>query len=345
MYLDWRVLGVLVSDPFGARHDASMPCVLAATDPDVASSQLRHCLADSRPDLALVSLEHIRVTRYRVGRRCIVEYGLKVARRRELFDLALIGKIRAKGTDDRTFRVARALHQCGFEGDSADGISTPRAVGTIREFNMWLQEKVRGQDVFTAVNAENVDTLANRIAACIHKLHSAGPVSARDHAIHDEYSILETGLLHLISERPLLERRLRRVLKECGNLLHGMAAYKRAGIHRDFYPDHTLVHDDRIFLIDLDLYSMGDPALDVGNYIAHLYDWELRNKNSIRDAGLLEEAIVDNYEALAGCPMRQSIKNYVTVAMARLIGISHRISARRQHTESILEMFEGRLCR
>ena len=37
----------------------------------------------------------------------------------------------------------------------------------------------------------------------------------------------------------------------------------RTFIHRDFYPDQVLVDGARVYLLDLDLYSLGEPPLDV----------------------------------------------------------------------------------
>jgi hypothetical protein len=42
-------------------------------------------------------------------------------------------------------------------------------------------------------------------------------------------------------------------------------------IHRDFYGRQVLLDDGRAILVDLDTLSHGDPAVDVGNFLAHLW--------------------------------------------------------------------------
>ena len=42
-------------------------------------------------------------------------------------------------------------------------------------------------------------------------------------------------------------------------------------VHRDFYYSQVLFDDFILNLIDFDLLSLGDPALDVANFTAHLH--------------------------------------------------------------------------
>ena len=43
-------------------------------------------------------------------------------------------------------------------------------------------------------------------------------------------------------------------------------------VHRDFYHDQVIADGDVCRLVDLDLVAVGDPALDIGNFLAHLID-------------------------------------------------------------------------
>ena len=41
-------------------------------------------------------------------------------------------------------------------------------------------------------------------------------------------------------------------------------------IHRDFYDKQVMVHDSQVVLLDFDTLTLGDPNLDLGNFLAHV---------------------------------------------------------------------------
>ena len=45
----------------------------------------------------------------------------------------------------------------------------------------------------------------------------------------------------------------------------------RTPIHRDFYYSQVLFNQEQLTLIDFDLLALGDPAIDVANFMAHLH--------------------------------------------------------------------------
>ena len=115
------------------------------------------------------------------------------------------------------------------------------------------------------------------------------------------------------------------------------------GIHRDFYADQVLVDGARLYLLDFDLFCLGDPALDAGNFIAHLTEYALR---VLGDAGALachERAFEDTFCQSHGEHARSAVRGYATLTLARHVWISHNITRRRPWTEAILALCERRL--
>lgn len=71
------------------------------------------------------------------------------------------------------------------------------------------------------------------------------------------------------------------------------ADVRPAVLHRDFHDGQVLVDGDRVGVIDFDLMAVGDPALDLGNLVAHL---ELRELQGVlADARPLVAAVLDGY--------------------------------------------------
>ena len=49
-----------------------------------------------------------------------------------------------------------------------------------------------------------------------------------------------------------------------------MGGYHETMIHRDFYDTQVLWDGARAWIVDFDQLSVGDPALDLGHFVAHL---------------------------------------------------------------------------
>jgi thiamine kinase-like enzyme len=123
-------------------------------------------------------------------------------------------------------------------------------------------------------------------------------------------------------------------------------------IHRDFYPDQVLVDRDRLWLVDLDLCCQGDPALDIGNFIAHITEQSLRETGDPIAMDTQASAFREAYlQAAATAIDRQrdesslhrAIELYTVLSLVRHIHISTRIRDRHHLTETLLTLCETHL--
>jgi thiamine kinase-like enzyme len=105
----------------------------------------------------------------------------------------------------------------------------------------------------------------------------------------------------------------------------------------------VLVNNNRLYLLDFDLFCTGDRGLDIGNFLGHLTEQSQRilgNADALRDC---EEALQETFLNLAGGQFRNSICAYKTLTMARHIYISTRLPERQAYTEHFLQLCEQRL--
>jgi len=291
-----------------------------------------------------LALRTIRVVRHKPGRRCVIEYDLDVTRGDGSPEVVtLMAKARARGADTGTFRLVQALRARGFDEASPDGIAVPEPVGVIPELGVWLQRKVRGPAVTAALAQANGVSLARRLAEAVHKLHEAGVATRRRHTMADELRMLHRCLESLQETRPEWASRLRRLLAACDRLGAATAPGPPCGVHRDFYPDHVLLEGERLYLLDFDLYGEGDPALDVGNCIAHVTEQSLRTLGDPGALGDRETALEDRFVELAGESARPSMRAYALLTLARHVYISTQFADRRAFTAALLELCEQRL--
>ncbi len=329
-----RAPEVLITDRFGVTNDPKMPFLAEALEPGKIEQQLTERLLLGQPLRVCAA----RVTRHKPGRRCVIEYDLELQPSRGDPEAATdVGKARARGLDKHAYQTLRALHRAGLAGERT---SVPEPLGTVPPWNMWLQRKVPGIPATELLAGPDGPTLAERIAEAIHGLHAAKVPSPRRHGMADELRILHERLDEVAVQVPTWAGRIRKILEASDRLADETPPSGSAGIHRDFYSDHVIVHGDRLTLIDLDLYCEGDPALDVGNFSAHMIEYGLR---VLGDPHLLDEAraaLEERFIALGGGEIRRSLRAYTSLTLARHIHISTLLPKRRPFTERLLELSE-----
>ena len=114
-------------------------------------------------------------------------------------------------------------------------------------------------------------------------------------------------------------------------------------IHRDFYHDQVIIDGSRVYLLDLDLFAMGDPALDMGNFIGHLDEYALRKLGSADALAEQRKEIIDRYVQMAGEELRPRIHIYSLLTLARHVYISTLFADRTSFIERILSHCEERI--
>jgi thiamine kinase-like enzyme len=217
----------------------------------------------------------------------------------------------------------------------------PEALGAVPQLGLWLQRKVAGTPASQLLGQPNGGALARRIADALKKLHRHGPLPARQHAIDDELEILRKRLAAVSRSRPAWGARIGRLLETCEALAADLRGAPAAGIHRDFYPEQVIVDGERLWLLDFDLYCAGDPALDAGNFVAHLTEQGIRNPD---DADALERAasaFEGRFAELCGERTRRRARAYAVLSLARHVSLSLEIPGRASFAEKVLEQCEA----
>ena len=130
-------MNIPVIDPFGVAADPAMPSLALALDPEEAQRQFLRRLPQLAGEHGVVHLRKIRVTRYKPGRRCMIEYDVEVERPDTPLEVVtLIGKVRVRRFGKSGYRLLGALWDAGFRLDSQDGISVPKPIGTVSKWRV-----------------------------------------------------------------------------------------------------------------------------------------------------------------------------------------------------------------
>ncbi len=279
--------------------------------------------------------------RHKPGRRCLIEFRLETQSGSQF---AIIGKASANKLKRKTVLHQQTLYdRYGFGKDIDDATRVPRILGTAKKWNMWFQDWIDARTCGELCEAENTSGLPVRIAAAIWKLHRCQYDPGRQHQISDERAILTDRLEKYQKQSPENERRIEKIIRQCGSLCDALAPAATVLLHRDFYHDQVLLSEDRTWLVDLDLIALGNPAIDVGNFLAHLTELGIRRHNNAEHYRQLEDHLETEYLRLNPSCSSRSIEICKTLTLARHIFISHQIDDRRPITESIIKSVEHRL--
>lgn len=308
-----------------------MGFLASALDPSEMEGRLRKALGEDGLRLA-----GIRAVRHKPGKRCLVEYDAEWGGAPRT---TIIGKIRARGMDRKSYAVQRGLWEAGFGEESR--FAVPRPLGEIPELHMWLQRKEPGDMATGMLAGPEGKRLAKKVAELSHRLHRSGVAPRRPpHTMDDELRILHERLPLVSDEEPKWRGRIDRILSACQKLGESLPEPEATPVHRDFYADQILVDGERMLLLDLDLYCEGDPGLDPGNFIAHMTEYAMRKLGSPYASIEAEDAMEERFVELSGEEVRRAVRVYAALTLARHIHISRRIPERRRFTADILGVCE-----
>lgn len=284
-------------------------------------------------------LQPVRLLRHKPGRRALLQYVLDFGSQQPSW--TLIGKWRAKGVDRHGFSVQRGFQEKGFD---LPGLSVPEALAMLPEHQLWLQRRCAGQMATTLLGPDAPRELSARLGQAIASLHNADVPTRRHWTLTDELRMLDDRLQQAARIRPAWAGRIEALMREIEGLASRMPANPVTGIHRDCYPDQILIDGDSMVWLDLDLYAEGDPALDVGNFIAHMIEHALRfhdtpNVLSAHQQTLREAFLAHSRHAISA----ESIEAWTTISLARHIFISTQFADRQHTTAQLLTLCETRL--
>ena len=318
--------------------DPAMPFLTSAFDTKRMSAPLARAV-----DVPYLHIENARVIRHKRGRRCVIEYQLGASSGIVVGSRSLIAKIRAKGLDRATFQRTLDLYANGFGADAADGISVPQAVGVVPSHHMWLQRKGDGIPGEVALLSPDGPRFCSRVAEFIHKLQNTKIECSRTHTIRDELDLLHQWIPTLAAHHATWRTRLDRLLHACDELGSSMVDQPFVPAHRDLHPGQLLAGAGRLFVLDLDLVSLADPALDAGNFIAHITELSLRLRGHADALAECERALTSRLAELAIRDLQPALEVYTTLSLVRHIVLSTRYPDRSHTTEDLLDLCEKRL--
>jgi hypothetical protein len=271
--------------PLGMRaylfpHDPALPGLGPALQPRAMARALAESLPACR--MGAERLLRCRVTplRYRPGRRCTLRFDvwLRETRTGTIAARMLVGKVYhdpAKAV--AVYRVMRALADAAPVREGRIEVAGP--VAFLPALGIVLQEPIVGTALdllLGGAGAAGGDPRGARgvarAAAALAALHLSGLVAERERPAAAELDTLERRARQIALVDAGLGARMSALvgsLRAWGEHLPGRGA-ERTLVHGDCKPSQFLLNGERIALLDFDHCGMGDPAADVGTFLATL---------------------------------------------------------------------------
>lgn len=251
------VLAPLDSALYSWPHDHELPALRRIAD----ARKRRRLLAAIAPEHPALHKAALHTLRYKPERRFV---GLLEA----ADGTRAILRLYAPDEYAAARRAARTISATPTTPHALPTPAIPRLLAADDATCMLLLEWVPGQPLAALLQVNPTDTAAIYAAGTVlATLHQSAP---SDLPLHDPLGALEAAVAAIAAIAPAEAPRAAELAEAIGSALRSAEAPRRR-IHGDFYADQILVREGSLAVIDWDNLALGDPAADLGSWIAHRY--------------------------------------------------------------------------
>jgi aminoglycoside phosphotransferase (APT) family kinase protein len=244
--------------------DWGLPSLASAIDPVAVASLLSEISAGAEvvppPDQATVD-----VLRYKAHRRCVMRFAPNSEPRLN----GVVAKLYRQAS--RGQEVWRTLGSLRAQAP-ANQVVIPRPLGVVDAWNLLLMERVAGRSVEQELEGPDgsgrlgeLAVLAAEALTALHGLWIESP-AARFLADDLEGERIRAAQLHLVA--PTFAHQVQTLLDSIAELVVQSTCPEPSLIHGDFAPSQLLLDGRRVAIVDFDTVTLGDPAIDIGNFMA-----------------------------------------------------------------------------
>jgi hypothetical protein len=210
---------------------------------------------DRRPGLETT------VLRYVPAKRCVLRYDHLDHARPEPF----FGKVYANEDARALFAAMQAVWN--HSQRRAPELLVARPLGCDPRSNAVWQASPGGDVLLEVLETVDLPVVMRRVAAALAALHRADLQPARVWRLAQETGKLERTREALGRFYPALRRDVDAVLGRLARAAPAEAT-RLVPVHGDFHCNQILVHEDRVAVIDFDLFGRGDPLHDVARFLS-----------------------------------------------------------------------------
>lgn len=184
----------------------------------------------------------------------------------------LIGKFYEDHTGHHAFQTMGELWDVLSQHTLHSPFAIPRALFYVPHLRFLIQERVNGIPYKELVDRADFYQHMRRAGTAMASLHSLKLAIGRTTSVsHHLSELMHPHPLELAERLPEFGRMVEGIMQTLFELEDGWKyEVECSPIHRDFHLRQLFYGDDRVWIIDWDLFAKGDPALDIGNLVVYL---------------------------------------------------------------------------
>jgi hypothetical protein len=248
--------------------DPELPTLQAALDtwlmvaPLAGAAGLRHT-----PGMSCTA----QVVAHKPGQRCTIAYTIAGPAEEGERRVELMGKLYSRPV--LATRIGRWMNDVREQtscGDEPFGVPAPLMV--IPDLGLLVRERAPGSDLRHGLGHPAGARAVGLSARWLARLHGApAPSDLKPKSLGHELSKVDAWAGEVAPRLSTAgAHRLERAGRRLRALAESLPERPLVPIHRDFYYANLLWDGARVWVLDFDELSLGDPALDVGHFLAHL---------------------------------------------------------------------------
>lgn len=209
-------------------------------------------------------IEDVHVLGYCLGRRAVLRGRVESGGR----GLVVIAKLLPPPKATRLADLMTGLARSGFDGSGSDVIRVPRVLGESGDGILWL-EALPEPSLHEQIGRPSFVPGCAGAGRALRRLHATAVVDLAPWGVGDELARLRQTVAETTEVFPGLATELGGILGVLQTNAPGPPP-SPVTLHRDFYDKQILAGAGGTTLLDIDTLAVGDPAQDVGNFLAHL---------------------------------------------------------------------------
>lgn len=224
----------------------------------------------SGPNIADISHQ---ILGYRLKSRCVIRYQIKYAGPAPAKgkDRTIIAKIYRPGRSEEAAGIINFLCDNGFKNVPGNELVATNLLSPDSFDNALFIEPGPGNQLHSLLSEPILKNGCKAAASILKKLHSLTSDSLPTYNYNNELENLDSKTALFGNIFPELKKHLEQhldfLIKKQETV--SKCAFKVCS-HRDFYDKQVIFSNKKTTLIDCDNMVMADPALDYGNFLAHL---------------------------------------------------------------------------
>lgn len=174
------------------------------------------------------------------------------------------------------------------------------------------------------------------VGRALAELHAQPARLERVRSPDDEAAALLRIADEITRLMPAAREQIRRLSEELARRLRESRP-RLAPTHGDFYAQQVLLDGSRIGVLDFDEAALGDPAADLGNFLAHLERDALRGRMSPGLGPVVRERLLAGYARHAPLPTGVILQTAIALLRVSHLPFRHRESAWPAQIQALLD--------